>query len=108
MVNMLEPFSVEIMMQFSRCSSYYLSICPHPSLQLFDHIVLNSHILLTEYCKDLPTYLQFCKDVVFAGSKPSLNDEKEEELIESLWEFYQSGKVMYSLTSVAILSSQTH
>ncbi|KAB2623066.1 TATA box-binding protein-associated factor RNA polymerase I subunit B [Pyrus ussuriensis x Pyrus communis] len=45
-----------------------------------------------EYCKDLPTYLQFCKDVVFAGSKSSLNDEKEEELIESLWEFYQSGK----------------
>ncbi|KAM1158359.1 hypothetical protein ACFX19_032217 [Malus domestica] len=45
-----------------------------------------------EYCKDLPTYLQFCKDVVFAGSKSLLNDEKEEELIESLWEFYQSGK----------------
>ncbi|PRQ19694.1 putative rubredoxin-type, RNA polymerase I transcription initiation factor TAF1B/Rrn7 [Rosa chinensis] len=45
-----------------------------------------------EYCKDLPTYLQFCKDTVFARSEPSRKDAKEEKLIESLWNFYQSGK----------------
>ncbi|XP_050368304.1 TATA box-binding protein-associated factor RNA polymerase I subunit B [Argentina anserina] len=45
-----------------------------------------------EYCKDLPTYLQFCKDTVFARSEPLRKDPKEEKLIETLWNIYQSGK----------------
>ncbi|XP_004291537.1 PREDICTED: TATA box-binding protein-associated factor RNA polymerase I subunit B-like [Fragaria vesca subsp. vesca] len=45
-----------------------------------------------EYCKDLQTYLQFCKDIVFARSEPSRKDAKEEKLIETLWNYYQSGK----------------
>lgn len=45
-----------------------------------------------EYCKDLPTYLQFCKDIVFARLEPSRKNAKEGKLIESLWNFYQSGK----------------
>ncbi|KAG9151819.1 hypothetical protein Leryth_002097 [Lithospermum erythrorhizon] len=39
--------------------------------------------------KDLPSYLQFCKDGVFAGVKPSLETCEEEKLIEEVWEFYQ-------------------
>ncbi|PON76829.1 TATA box-binding protein-associated factor RNA polymerase I subunit B [Parasponia andersonii] len=43
-----------------------------------------------EYSKDLPTYLQFCKDVAFAGLEPSFEDEEEKNLIEELWDFYQN------------------
>lgn len=42
-----------------------------------------------EYSKDLATYLQFCKDVVFAGVKPSLENHEEEKIIESLWDYYE-------------------
>ena len=35
--------------------------------------------------EDLPTYLQYCKDVIFA-------------VIEEFWDFYQNEKVVYSLT----------
>ncbi|CAL5396266.1 unnamed protein product [Camellia sinensis] len=45
-----------------------------------------------EYSKDLPTYLQYCKDVVFAGLGPSFEDIEEEKLIEELWDFYDSKK----------------
>ncbi|XP_030449587.1 TATA box-binding protein-associated factor RNA polymerase I subunit B [Syzygium oleosum] len=45
-----------------------------------------------EYCKDLPTYLQYCKDVVFAGIEPSLEDFEEERAIDRLWDFYQKHK----------------
>lgn len=40
-----------------------------------------------EHHKDLPTYLQFCKDNVCAGVEPSLENE-ENNLIETLWKFY--------------------
>ncbi|XP_030513668.1 TATA box-binding protein-associated factor RNA polymerase I subunit B isoform X2 [Rhodamnia argentea] len=45
-----------------------------------------------EYCKDLPTYLQYCKDVVFAGLEPSFEDCGEEEVMKQLWDFYQKNK----------------
>lgn len=45
--------------------------------------------MFTEYSKDLATYLQFCKDVVFAGVKPSLENHEEEKIIESLWDYYE-------------------
>ncbi|KAI8023753.1 TATA box-binding protein-associated factor RNA polymerase I subunit B [Camellia lanceoleosa] len=45
-----------------------------------------------EYSKDLPTYLQYCKDVVFAGLEPSFEDIEEEKLIEELWDFYEAKK----------------
>jgi hypothetical protein len=51
---------------------------------------------LTEYSKDLPTYLQYCKDVVFAGLEPAFEDHEEKRLIEEFWDFYE--KVVYSLT----------
>ncbi|XP_050213695.1 TATA box-binding protein-associated factor RNA polymerase I subunit B-like [Mercurialis annua] len=42
-----------------------------------------------EFTKDLPSYLQYCKDVVFAGAGQSRMDgHKEEEFIEKLWVFY--------------------
>ncbi|KDP41196.1 hypothetical protein JCGZ_15603 [Jatropha curcas] len=44
-----------------------------------------------EFAKDLPSYLQYCKDVVFAGAGPSRTDYRvEEELIDKLWDFYQN------------------
>lgn len=45
-----------------------------------------------EYSKDLPTYLQYCKDVVFAGLELPFEDHEEEKIIEQLWEFYQNQK----------------
>ncbi|KAH6769520.1 hypothetical protein C2S51_014856 [Perilla frutescens var. frutescens] len=45
-----------------------------------------------EYSCDLSTYLQYCKDVVFSGLKPSFEDIEEEKLIEELWAFYQNKK----------------
>ncbi|KAL6293616.1 hypothetical protein ACE6H2_001758 [Prunus campanulata] len=60
-----------------------------------------------EYCKDLPTYLQFCKDVVFAGSKSSFKDHKEEELIELLWNFYQSRKDSETAVKQGLLCGET-
>ncbi|OMO79041.1 hypothetical protein CCACVL1_13940 [Corchorus capsularis] len=43
--------------------------------------------------KSMPTYLQFCQDVVFAGSEPSMDFYHEEKsLIDKFWEFYQKEK----------------
>ncbi|KAF9588872.1 hypothetical protein IFM89_016835 [Coptis chinensis] len=42
-----------------------------------------------EYLKDLPTYLKYCQDVVFAGLKPLLEINEEERIIEKLWNFYE-------------------
>lgn len=42
-----------------------------------------------EYSKDLPSYLQYCKDVVFAGVEPSFEDIEESKIIEEFWDFYQ-------------------
>lgn len=58
----------------------------------------------TEYCKDLPTYLQYCKDVVFAGIEPSLEDFEEERAIDRLWDFYQKHKVTYDIIPSSILT----
>lgn len=57
----------------------------------------------TEYCKDLPTYLQYCKDVVFAGLEPSFEDCGEEEVMKQLWDFYQKNKVKYNIIASSIL-----
>ncbi|OIT22164.1 PREDICTED: TATA box-binding protein-associated factor RNA polymerase I subunit B-like isoform X2 [Nicotiana attenuata] len=45
-----------------------------------------------DFSKDLQSYLQYCKDVVFAGLEPSYEDREEERIIEDLWDFYQSHK----------------
>ncbi|WCJ33746.1 TATA box-binding protein-associated factor RNA polymerase I subunit B [Euphorbia peplus] len=45
-----------------------------------------------EFTKDLPLYLEYCKDVVFAGSESSHVDRTEEFLKEKLWDFYQNAK----------------
>ncbi|XP_052186244.1 TATA box-binding protein-associated factor RNA polymerase I subunit B isoform X2 [Diospyros lotus] len=47
-----------------------------------------------DYSEDLPTYLQYCKDVVFAGLEPSFGDLEEEKIIEELLNFYQDQMVM--------------
>ncbi|XP_065861384.1 TATA box-binding protein-associated factor RNA polymerase I subunit B [Euphorbia lathyris] len=45
-----------------------------------------------EFTKDLPSYLEYCKDVVFAGEGSSHVDHNEQELIERLWDIYQNAK----------------
>ncbi|KAI4314160.1 hypothetical protein L6164_027095 [Bauhinia variegata] len=45
-----------------------------------------------EFAKDLSTYLQYCKDVVFAGLEASCEDHEEEKMIEYLWDVYQNEK----------------
>ncbi|PIA37157.1 hypothetical protein AQUCO_03000020v1 [Aquilegia coerulea] len=42
-----------------------------------------------EYLEDLPTYLKYCKDVVFAGLKPLLDNNDEDRIIEKLWNVYE-------------------
>ncbi|KAE8691926.1 putative transcription factor [Hibiscus syriacus] len=43
--------------------------------------------------KSMPSYLQFCKDVVFAGSEPAVDFFHEEKtLIDKLWNYYQEEK----------------
>lgn len=42
-----------------------------------------------EHSKDLPTYLQYCKDIVFAGVEPLYKDPT---LIEELWDFYEKNR----------------
>ncbi|CAI0451155.1 unnamed protein product [Linum tenue] len=49
-----------------------------------------------KFAKDLTSYLQYCKDVVFAGVGSSLRKaqwkQEEEELIDKLWDFYQNAE----------------
>ncbi|XP_059655830.1 TATA box-binding protein-associated factor RNA polymerase I subunit B [Cornus florida] len=45
-----------------------------------------------DFSKDLPSYLQYCKDVVFAGLEPSFEDHEEAKLIDEFWDFYQNQK----------------
>ncbi|CAA3008547.1 Hypothetical predicted protein [Olea europaea subsp. europaea] len=55
-----------------------------------------------EYSRDLPSYLQYCKDVVFSGLQPSFEDHEEEKLIEDLWDFYQNSKDAGTLDDVKV------
>ena len=47
----------------------------------------------TGYSKDLPSYLHYCKDVVFAGLEPPFENHEEEKMIELSWNFYKNEKV---------------
>lgn len=48
--------------------------------------------------KSMPSYLQFCQDVVFAGSEPAVDFYHEEKtLADKLWDYYQKEKVNYKL-----------
>lgn len=52
---------------------------------------LTCTILLTDYSRDLKSYLKYCRNVIFAGMT-SLYDE--ETLIERLWEMYEKEEVL--------------
>ncbi|CAH9147253.1 unnamed protein product [Cuscuta epithymum] len=52
----------------------------------------SEHKHIHDYALDLPTYLQHCKDVVFAGLNSSLEDHEEESLIDELWDLYEKSK----------------
>ncbi|TYJ36782.1 hypothetical protein E1A91_A05G332200v1 [Gossypium mustelinum] len=48
---------------------------------------------LRDLSKSMPSYLQFCQDVVFAGSEPAVDFYHEEKtLIDKLWDYYQKEK----------------
>ncbi|KAJ9561978.1 hypothetical protein OSB04_007138 [Centaurea solstitialis] len=49
----------------------------------------NELIDTSDHCKDLQTYLEYCKDVVFAGVELSFEDHEEQQIIEDLWNFFQ-------------------
>ena len=54
--------------------------------------------IFAEYSKDLPTYLKYCRDVVFDGSKERSYDNYEKQrMIEILRNFYQNEKVIEDL-----------
>ncbi|ESW03751.1 hypothetical protein PHAVU_011G039300 [Phaseolus vulgaris] len=55
---------------------------------------------INEYTKDLPTYLKYCRDVVFAGLEPSYGNHEEENMIEYLWNFYQNEEDIKPLENV--------
>ncbi|KAL7601655.1 hypothetical protein Lser_V15G26147 [Lactuca serriola] len=38
--------------------------------------------------RDLETYLEYCKNVVFAGVELSFEDHEEDQIIEDLWNYY--------------------
>lgn len=47
----------------------------------------------TDLCKSMPSYLQFCQDVVFAGSELPVDFyHVEKRLIDKLWDYYQKEK----------------
>lgn len=50
-----------------------------------------------EYSKGMLTYLQYCKDVIFAGVGPSFEDIEETKIIEEFWILYQRRMVSLSL-----------
>ncbi|XP_031105132.1 TATA box-binding protein-associated factor RNA polymerase I subunit B [Ipomoea triloba] len=52
----------------------------------------SEHKDIYDYAQDLASYLQYCKDVVFAGINSSCEDREEESVIEELWDFYQKNK----------------
>ncbi|CAK8576647.1 unnamed protein product [Lathyrus sativus] len=54
------------------------------------HAIYNEIADTHEYSKDLPAYLKYCKDVVFAGAEPSLGNHEEKNMIKNLWEHYQN------------------
>ncbi|KEH29974.1 TATA box-binding protein associated factor RNA polymerase I subunit B-like protein [Medicago truncatula] len=54
------------------------------------HAIYNEIADTHEYSKDLPTYLKYCKDVVFAGLEPSLGSYEETNMMEILWKHYQN------------------
>lgn len=48
---------------------------------------------MTDLSKALPSYLQFCQDVIFAGSELPVDFYHEEKgLIDKLWDYYQKEK----------------
>lgn len=64
-------------------------------------------MFLTEYSKDLPTYLKYCKDVVFAGLEPSLGSYEETNMMEILWKHYQNEEVIEDLNELLHRHAQT-
>jgi hypothetical protein len=57
-------------------------------------------VFVAEYSKDLPTYLKYCKDVVFAGLEPSYGNHEEKNMMETLWKHYQNEEVIEDLNEL--------
>ncbi|XVE85858.1 hypothetical protein DITRI_Ditri17bG0125100 [Diplodiscus trichospermus] len=63
--------------------------------------IKNSHAgdnCVADLSKTMLSYLQFCQDVIFAGSELPVDFYHEEKsLIDKLWDYYQKEKVTYKL-----------
>uniref|UniRef100_A0A166EAS6 RRN7-type domain-containing protein n=1 Tax=Daucus carota subsp. sativus TaxID=79200 RepID=A0A166EAS6_DAUCS len=46
-------------------------------------------LVMFEYVKDMPAYLQYFRDVIFAGVGPSFEDIEECKIIKEFWSLYQ-------------------
>lgn len=57
----------------------------------------NIQYLWTEYSKDLSTYLQYCRDVVFAGLESSFENHEEEKMMEYLRNIFKNEEVIKGL-----------
>ncbi|XP_076912482.1 TATA box-binding protein-associated factor RNA polymerase I subunit B-like [Bidens hawaiensis] len=53
------------------------------------HSKYNELIDTSDHGMDLEKYLEYCKDVVFAGVELPFEDQEEDKIIEDLWNFYQ-------------------
>lgn len=64
--------------------------------------VTENLFLMSDYGKDLPTYLKYCKDVIFAGAKMSYD---EELLFRHFWQHYEKlGEEVRKISSTVTLS----
>lgn len=66
---------------------------------------------LEDHGKDLEKYLEYCKDVVFAGLELPFEDQAEDQIIEHLWNFYHKEEVclcIYYFQCVFIVQCNTH
>ncbi|KAI3784695.1 hypothetical protein L1987_43798 [Smallanthus sonchifolius] len=66
------------------------------------HSKYNELIDTSDHGKDLEKYLEYCKDVVFAGVELSFEDQEEDQIIERLWNFYHKEEICLLL--IAVLS----
>ncbi|KAD2393677.1 hypothetical protein R6Q59_012024 [Mikania micrantha] len=75
-------------------------------------VLLNSKydelIDTSDHGKDLGRYLEYCKDVVFAGVELPFEDQEEDKIIEDLWNFYENKEDHKPSESCFLTPSSSH
>ncbi|KAK7396013.1 hypothetical protein VNO78_16694 [Psophocarpus tetragonolobus] len=80
------------------------------SARLLQHLLsrYNEMVDTYGYSKNLPTYLKYCRDVVFAGSEPSYGNHEEENIVDYLWNIYQNEEFQHRNPSENVEKSNTY